>query len=201
VVALGALGFLVYTYAFYAFEVRVTALTPFHIAIIGLATWSLFLVVPALGSAPPEPSFGVRLPRRTTGSVALVIAALFGLQWIGQIAGVIGSRQMPSDLVELNVPTNIVWTLDLAFALPILVLAGFWLLLGRSWGPAIAVGWFVFGALTAVEILAIFAWDGAAGKSIVAPVVGLFVIVLVVQAMLAGLGLLPRPNRKTSIVH
>lgn len=201
VVALGALGFLVYTYAFYAFEVRVTALTPLHIAIIGLATWSLFLVAPALGSKPPDASFAARLPRRTTGAVSLVIAALFGLQWIGQVAGVISSRQMPSDLVELNVPTNIVWTLDLAFALPILVLAGVLLLLGRSWGPAIAVGWFTFGVLTAVEILAIFAYDNAAGKSLVAPVVGLFVMVLLVQAVLAGLGLLPPPNRKASMVN
>jgi hypothetical protein len=191
VVALGTLGFLVYTYAFYAFEVRVTALTPFHIAIIGLATWSLFLVVPALESEPPHPSFGARLPRRTTGGLSLVIAALFGLQWISQIGGVIRSGQLPADVVELNVPTNIVWTLDLAFALPILVVAGVWLLRGRPWGPAMVVGWFIFGVLTTV--------DNAAGKPLVAPVVGLFVVMLVVQAALAVVGLLPSSKRKVIV--
>jgi hypothetical protein len=200
VVALGALGFLVYTYAFYAFDVRVTALTPLHIAIIGLAFWSMFAVVPALGSDSPDASFATRLPRRTTGVVSLVIAALFGLQWIGQMAGVIRSGQMPADLVDLNVPTNIVWALDLAFALPILVVAGVWLLRGRPWGPAIAVGWFIFGVLTAVEILAIFAFDNAAGKPLVAPVVGLFVAVLAVLAVLACVGLLP-PEKGQEVVR
>ena len=199
VVALGALGFLVYTYAFYAFDVRVTVLTPLHIAIIGLAFWSVFAVVPVLGADSPDPSFGTRLPRRTTGVVSLVIAALFGLQWIGQIVGVIRSGQMPTDLVDLNVATNSVWTLDLAFALPILVLAGVWLLRGRPWGPAIAVGWFIFGVLTAVEILAIFAYDNAAGKPVVAPVVGMFVAMLAVLAVLATLGLLPADKKPTIV--
>lgn len=102
----GALGFLVYMYAFYAFEVRVTALTPLHVAIIGLAFWSMFAVVPALGSDSADASFATRLPRRTTGVVSLVIAALFGFQWIGQMAGVIRSGQMPADLVDLNVATK-----------------------------------------------------------------------------------------------
>jgi hypothetical protein len=156
----------------------------------------MFAVVPALGSDSPDASFATRLPRRTTGVVSLVIAALFGFQWIGQMAGVIRSGQMPADLV---VPTNIVWALDLAFALPILVLAGVWLLRGRPWGPAIAVGWFIFGVLTEVEILAIFAYDDAAGKPIVVPVVGMFVAVLAVLAVLAIVGLIPAEKGQEAV--
>jgi hypothetical protein len=196
VVALGVLGFLVYTYALYAFDVRVTILTPLHIAIIGLATWSLFLVVPALGLEPPVTNVGTRLPRRATGGLSLLLASFFALMWVGQMAGAIRSGQLPPEVVELNVPTNIVWTLDLAFALPILVVAGFWLLRARPWGPALAVGWFVFGALTALEILAIFAYDGAAGKPLEAPVVGLFAVMLAVQTALVFVGILPSPRRE-----
>lgn len=197
VIALGTLGFLIYTYAFYVFDVRATAVTPLHIAIIGLATWSLLLVVPVLESTPPDPGFGARLPRRAIGWLSLVLAAFFAVQWLGQIAGVIGSRQLPPDVVELNVPTNAVWTLDLAFALPILVVAGVWMLRGRPWGPAAVVAWFIFGALTSLEILAIFAYDSAAGKELAAPVVGLFVVMIIVQAALALAAFLPPPKRAT----
>ena len=51
-VAVGALGYLAYSYAIYAFSVVINAMTPIHIAILGLAAWGLVLV-------PHSPRMGV----------------------------------------------------------------------------------------------------------------------------------------------
>ncbi|MEO7294561.1 MAG: hypothetical protein ABIZ57_00310 [Candidatus Limnocylindria bacterium] len=61
-VAIGALGYLAYSYAIFGFSVVINPMTPVHIAILGLASWSLVIAVSGLGGAPP-----IRVAGRTTG--------------------------------------------------------------------------------------------------------------------------------------
>ena len=81
-VALAALGYLAYSYAIYAFSVVIDPLTPVHIAILGLATWSLVLTVFALDDATldrrvevPVPASGHRrVPHRRRGPLRDAVA-------------------------------------------------------------------------------------------------------------------------------
>jgi len=138
-VALGALGFVAYTYAIFAFSVVIGPATPLHIAIVGLATWSLVLMASSIEADDPDPALAARLPRRTTGAFLLVVAALFALTWLGLIAGAITSGRLPPAVAGLGLPTNPVYTLDLAFALPLLAVGGVRLLRGDERGPATAL--------------------------------------------------------------
>ena len=196
-VALAGLGYLAYNYAIFGFSVAINPMTPLHIAILGLSVWSLILAIIALAGSP-APAVGSRLLRRTTATFLLAVPALFAMLWSGQIAQAISSGVSPEQLAELGLPTNPVYTLDLAFALPFLASSGILLLRGARAGAAIAVaalGWVV---LMGLGILAIFAFDAAAGAAVPVPVVVVMCAITGVAGALTTAGLL-RPRHDAAM--
>ena len=186
VVAGGALGYLVYTYAIYAFQVVVNPLTPAHIAILGLAFWSLALVVSRPDRGLEE--VGGALPARTTAGFLILVVVMFGALWLGQIGSAITSGVLPAAVSDLGLPTSAVYTLDLAFALPVLAIAGVLLLRRSPGGPALALGGLVFVVLMALSILGLFAVQAVRGAETDVATVAVFAIVGVVGALLAVRG-------------
>ena len=168
-VALAALGYLAYSYAIYAFSVVIDPLTPVHIAILSLATWSLVLTVFALDRATLDPASRFRLPRRTTGGFLIAVAGLFGMLWLSQIAGAITSGRLPAAVSDLGLPTSPVYPLDLAFAVPLITVAGVWLIRRDRRGPAGAAVGLAFLTILGLSVLAIFAFEAAAGIAIEVP--------------------------------
>jgi hypothetical protein len=193
-VALAALGYLAYNYAIFGLSVVINAMTPVHLAILGLATWSLLLTLFGLDAATVDRARTGRLPRRAVGAFLTIVAALFALLWLGQIAGAISSGQLPSSVVELSLPTSAIYALDLAFALPLVALAGWWLLRDERQGPASALAALCWLVLMGLSVLAIFAVDaaagvaGASGLEALVPA-GIFVIITALAALLAVVGL------------
>jgi hypothetical protein len=181
-VAVGALAFLAYGYAIFAFAVETNPMTLLHYAILGLATWSIGLNL--AGSGVPAGT-GSAMPRRTTGIFLLVTAVLFALLWLGQIAGSIASGEPAPELVRLGLRANPVWALDLAFALPAFAVVGIGLLRGGDWAASAAVATLTFTVVMGASILAIFGLDGMAGAA-----VELMPVVLIGGIVLSALGLL-----------
>jgi hypothetical protein len=162
-VAIGALGYLAYSYAIYSFSVVINPLTPVHIAIFGLATWSLLLTVFGLDPAITDRASRLRVPRRAAGGFLLTAAALFAMLWLSQIAGTISTGNLPPGVAALNLPTSSVYALDLGFAIPLLTLSGWWLLHRNRLGPGSALAALSFIGLLGLSVLAIFAVDALAG--------------------------------------
>ena len=188
-VAIAALGYLAYTYAIYAFSVVINPLTPVHIAILGLTTWAFVLSVFGLDDATVDRAAGFRLPRRTMGGFLILVAALFALLWLSQIAGAITSGDLPTAVSDLELPTSAVYALDLAFALPLIMLAAVWLIRRDRRGPASAVAGLGFLVILGLSVLAIFAFEAAAGIAVEAPPIVIFGVVTVTAAILLGLAL------------
>lgn len=196
--AAGALGYLAYTYAIYSFQVVISPVTPVHIAVLGLATWSLVLMAVRLAQTTID--VGDRLPRRTTTAVLVAIVVMFAGLWLSQIAGAITSGALPTAVSDLDLPTSAVYTLDLAFALPVLALAAFLLARRDAHGPAIAVAGLVFIVLMALSILGLFAIQATDGVSVDPAITVVFAVIAVVGAVLASMGASPkspasRPSR------
>jgi hypothetical protein len=174
-VAIAALGYLAYSYAIFAFSVVINPLTPVHIAILDDAT--------------VDRASMFRLPRRTTGGFLILVAVLFALLWLSQIAGAITSGQLPTSVSDLNLPTSAVYVLDLAFALPLIALAAGWLIRRDRRGPASAVASLGFLIILGLSVLAIFAVDAAAGITVEVPPIAIFGVVIVTAALLLGFAL------------
>ena len=117
--------YLVYNYAIFAFSVAMNSLTAVHIAIFGLALWSL-LLTGTLGRCRGRSGSG--LSRRASGVFLVAVAVLFSFLWIGQIASTTTTGMLPPDLLKAGISTNPVYALDLAFFLPLCEIAGIGLL-------------------------------------------------------------------------
>lgn len=188
-VVLAALGYLAYSYAIYAFSVVIDPLTPVHIAILGLATWSLVLTIFGLDDATLDLASRFRFPRRTAGGFLIAVAGLFAMLWLSQIAAAITSGRLPVAVSDLGLPTSPVYSLDLAFAVPLITLAGVWLIRRDRRGPAGAAAALAFLVILGLSVLAIFAFDAAAGIGVEVPPIAIFGAVTVTAAILLWLGL------------
>lgn len=198
-VAVAALGYLAYSYAIYAFSVVINPMTPFHIAILGLVTWSLILSRFGLEDSTVDAASRLRLPRRTTGGFLTAIAGLFAVLWLSQIVSAITSGRLPTAISDLGLPTNPVYSLDLAFALPLIALAGVWLLRRDRRGPAAALAGLAFLVILGISVLAIFAFQAAAGIATPVPPIAIFGAVTATAALLLGLGLTGRSDEPRKI--
>jgi hypothetical protein len=192
--ALGALGYLVYGYAIFAFAVAVNAMTPLYYAILGVATWSTGFWLAALSNYAETAS--PRLPRRLSGVFLVAMAALFAVLWLGQIAASITSGERTPALVDLGLTTNPVWALDLAFALPAFAVAGVLLLRRARVAPRVALPLLVFASVMGASILVIFAFDAMAGAAVDAVPVALVGSIVLAATALSIVGLAqPQPVR------
>jgi hypothetical protein len=187
--AIASLGYLAYSYAIYAFSVVIDPLTPVHIAILGLATWSLVLTVFGLDGATVGLASRFRLPRRTTGGFLIGVAGLFAVLWLSQIAGAITSGRLPAAVADLGLPTSPVYSLDLAFAVPLITLAGVWLIRRDHRGPAGAAAGLAFLMILGLSVLAIFGFEAAAGMAVEVPPIAIFGAVTATAAVLLVIGL------------
>lgn len=160
--------YLVYNYAIFAFSVAMNQLTAVHIAILGLAAWSLLLA----GRTAVDGAEGLteRMSRRTAGGLLIGVAGVFGLLWLGQIASASATGILPPDLVKAGLTTNPVYALDLAIFLPLCAIAGIGLL-RRTSAAAFAFPMLIWVALMGAGVLGGFLLMGAAGDQIVVPVV------------------------------
>ena len=158
--AISGVLYMIYNYAIFAFAVEVNPLLAMYIAILSLAVWSLSLTLFA-GATPRTLLPG--LPRRTTAGVLIAVGILFALLWLGQIAGATFTGEIPVDLERAELPTNPVWTLDLAFFLPLCVVAAIGLLRRAPAAAAFALPMLIWLCLTSVGIVTAFVFATLGG--------------------------------------
>ena len=199
-VGFGVLGYLVYGYAIFAFAVATNAMTLFHYAILGLATWSLLASLMQLARTEGSVVPASRLPRRVTGWFLLATAAAFALLWLGEIAASISSGETAPAVAALGLVANPVWALDLAYALPFFGFAGLLLLRRHRFGPVAALPALVFVVVMGLSILVIFAFDAAAGAVVPLPPVLFIGTIVAVATGLAVLGVVgPATTRRAGL--
>ncbi len=184
--------YLVYNYAIFAFSVAMNPLTLMHIAILGLALWSLLLG----GREAVEGTEDVadRLNRRAAGGLLLAVGLLFGLLWLAQIVATSLSGTLPPDLIKAGVSSNPVYALDLAFFLPLCTVAGVGLL-RRSNAAIFAFPMLVWVPLMGGGVVGGIVLMAAAGDQTAVPVAVAITILGVASTILAVAAILrPRPD-------
>jgi hypothetical protein len=194
-VTLGALGYLFYTYAVFAFDAVLNPATPLYIAVVGLAVWSFAGLMPRIAEADVEATVGGQLRRRASGIFLLVIAVTFALLWLAQIGSAAITGQQPQALRDAGWPTSPIYVLDLAFLIPLSAVTGIRLLTGRRGALRYAVPLLVFIPVLTLGVLSItvFAVLGGQPFDFVQP--GIFVVTTVLGGLLAWLALDPRSRR------
>jgi hypothetical protein len=188
-VAIGALGCLVYSYVTYAFLIVLNPVTPLYIAVLGLSAWAVVTGLLQIDESELESTYDRPLLRRTTSAFMLAVVVIFAVNWLRQLATGITSGRLPSDLIAAGWPMNPVWVLDLGLVLPLIGLGGVRLLRRRAHGRAIAISVLVFQPLLLVTLLAMTVSMAISGQALDLALVAMFGAVALISAVLAALWL------------
>jgi hypothetical protein len=195
---LAGLLYLVYNYAIFAFSVAMNALTLLHIAIFGLSLWSL--VLGARTAAQAGSGIAERLSRRSSATVLIAVAALFGLLWLGQIATAGMTGTLSPDLVRAGISTNPVYALDLAFFLPLCALAGIGLL-RRNGGAAYGLPMLIWVPLMGAGVLGGFVLAAVEGDEVPIVVAAVIGVLCVASASLAAIAIVGPSSHVEDLTH
>lgn len=174
---LGALAYVLYTYAIYAFHVRFNPLFLVYVALFGL---SLYALIGGLATADLEglkARFANRGAARAVSVFLAVMGGLFYLAWLDEVVPALVVGEVPRSVAEAGTPTGAAHVLDMGWMLPAMVLAAYWLWRRRAVGYALAGGLLTFSALITLAIMAMMVAMNLYGQPVAAPVAGVFGVV------------------------
>ena len=194
-VVIGALLYLVYNYLIYTTSVAMNRIAIVYIATLGLSTWSLVLMVLRTDLTAAGGHVLKRLPGRTTAALLTVVALLFGLLWLSQIAAFTTSGTIPADLKRANLPANPVYALDLGLFLPLVLVGSVGLFRRRPTAAAFALPMLIWVLLTSAGVIGGFIFESSAGDTVSVPVAGLIGALAALAGALALWAIL-RPERR-----
>jgi hypothetical protein len=131
---LGALSYILYNAAIYAFAVAFNALFLFYVASLSLSFWAILVLLTRLDVNELRARFAENLPVRAFAVYVLAASGLFFALWVSQILPALFESTRPAFLAGTNLLTSPVHVLDLGFALPISALGAVWLWQRKGWG-------------------------------------------------------------------
>ena len=147
VVWLGTLAYLLYQAVMFCFATPVNKLFLFYIAYLGLAIWSIVVLLRATDLTGYIARLSPRLPARFIAGFALTLAVLNAYAWLASIIPAVLSTE-PSTLVQdTGLLTNPVYVQDLAIWLPLLFTSALATWRRKPWGMLVT------GAMLAMFVL------------------------------------------------
>jgi hypothetical protein len=184
-VAIGALAYLFYSFVTYAFLIVLNAATVLYIAVLGFGFWSFITGFATVDEEEIDELAARHLYRRLTGGFMLLIAALFALTWLREIAGSVVSGRLPAGLAAAGWPMNPVYVLDLGFVIPVVVVAALRLVRAKPGGARYAVPFLIFLPLLSTSVLLMTVFMAFDGQPLVMPMLVVFVAALAASTALA----------------
>jgi hypothetical protein len=158
---LGAAAYLLYNAFMFLFMSPFNSLFLAYVAMLGLAFWVVVTVLRAIDVKDFSKRFAVTIPLRPIAAFLAVIAALNALAWLVQIVPATFTSNPPAFLVGTGLSTPAGWVQDLAFWIPLMIVAAAWMWRRMAWGLVLAGALLVFGVLESVGI-AVDQWFGHA---------------------------------------
>jgi len=148
----GTVFYVLYSYIIYALGVHFNSLFLVYCVIFGTSLYAFLLCIIELNAI--QLRFGKRAPLRSTGIYFIVVAVLFYLLWLKDVVPAIIGGTVPATVSDNNLLVNPVHVLDLAVALPGLVVTAILLFRKHSLGYVFAPLYLVFTILLALALVA-----------------------------------------------
>ena len=198
VVWLGVTGYLLYTYASYAF---LTAFNQLYLVYVALFALTLFTLIAGIVRIDPTDLSKALDDHPVRGYVAFqaLVAGVLALLWLADVgpASLAGTR--PPSIAETTLPVPVIQSLDLGVVIPSFALSAALLWKQRAWGYVFTGVLLVKGTTLGLAVLAMIAFMLRAGQIVPLPQIVLFALL-----SLAGLVLtirfvraIPRSNSTT----
>ncbi|WP_137286875.1 hypothetical protein [Halorussus salinisoli] len=158
VVWLGALAYMLYTWASYALMLYFNELFLAYVALFGLSLFTFVGGVLRLDPGAVRDRLHGRLPIRVTSGYLAAIALFFAAGWLSEVVPATLRGAPPESVRLAGVPANVIHVLDLAVLLPATLLTAAWLWRRREWGYVLAGVLLVKFTTLGLAVLAMAAW-------------------------------------------
>jgi hypothetical protein len=149
---LGTLIYTVYSYAVYCFGVHFNALFLVYIGILGLSFYLLMGFLISLDAEEFKSWFDDKTPVKMTSTFLIIVAGLFYLIWLKDIVPPLIDGKVPELVKEYNLPTNPIHVMDLAIALPGVMISAMLLRKKHALGYVLAPSFIIFIVVMAIAI-------------------------------------------------
>jgi hypothetical protein len=181
---LGALTYVVYTYAIYAFVVEFNPLFLVYVALLGCSLYALIGGLATTDFEGLRASFARETPVRAVSIFLAAMAVLFYFTWLSEVVPALIAGEVPQSVTDNGTPTNAVHVLDMAWILPAVALTAVWLRRGRARGYALAGVLLAFLTLLAIAIVAMMVAMSLYGQPVA---LGMGAVFGVLSAISAGM--------------
>jgi len=148
----GTVFYVLYSFVIYAFGVHFNSMFFLYCATLGLSFYLLFLVIHEAGRTEVEGWFGPGLPSRFIGSYLILVAVMFYVLWLKDTLPAVLGGSVPSTVSDYDLVVNPVHVLDMAVALPGLIVAALLLIRKRRLGYILASIALVFTIILAIAL-------------------------------------------------
>lgn len=183
VVWLGVTGYLLYTYASYAF---MTAFNELYLVYTTLLWLTLFTFVGGmirLDADTLKRSIGDASVRSYVG-FHLLLSVLITALWLSEILPATIAGTVPPSIEEAGLPTSVIYSFDLGIIVPAFVLTAYWLRKGQPWGYAFTAVLLVKIATLGGAVLAMAAYMIRDGQDVPLPQIVIFGLLTLVSVLL-----------------
>ncbi|WP_416840954.1 hypothetical protein [Haloferax sp. DFSO52] len=173
VVWLGVTGYLLYTYASYAFMTAFNELYLVYVALFGLTLFTLVGGILRLDATTLRETMGDH-PVRSYVAFQVAVAVVVAGLWLSEIIPATLAETIPSSIREMGVPVNVIHSLDLAVFLPALAVTAYWLWRGETRGYALTGILLVKATTLGLAVLSMVVFMALDGQTVVVPQVVTF---------------------------
>jgi hypothetical protein len=142
----GAVAYLLYNGILLSFLTPINDLFLLYIATLSLAIFTTIVFVAAAGDHEPAGHLA-RLPARPLALWVWFIVAVNTVLWLADIVPALLGDDPASLVAGTGVATSVLYIQDLAFWLPAMALAGWWLWQRKPLGILLTGSWLVFGVM------------------------------------------------------
>ncbi|MBN2245946.1 MAG: hypothetical protein JW755_08880, partial [Candidatus Aminicenantes bacterium] len=150
--------------------------------ILGLSIYSFILIIYELSKRDVENWFKPKVPAKASGIYLLVVSMMFYFLWLKEIIPAVISNTVPKSVSDYNLLVNPVHVIDIAFALPGLIITAVLLMKKNRYGYIFAPIAFVFVIILAVALAAMVLMVKIRDLSDEGSVAVIFVVLAVISA-------------------
>lgn len=180
----GTVLYILYSFVIYGFGVHFNQLFLLYCFILGLSLYTFILMMYILNSLDTGRWFSSKAPVRSVSIFLFVIAVMFYLLWFKDIIPAIVNKSVPESVSNYNLLVNPVHVIDIAFALPGLIITAFILLKKKHLGYILAPISLVFIINLAIALTGMVVMEKIRGISDDISIAVIFVILAVISIFL-----------------
>jgi hypothetical protein len=185
VVWLGVTGYMLYTYASYAFMTAFNELYLVYTTLLWLTLFTFVGGMARLDAATLKRELG-RVSVRPFVAFHLSLVGLVSFLWLSEILPATLAGTTPASIADPGLPTSVIYSLDLGIVVPAFALTAYWLWNGRPWGYAFTAVLLVKVATLGGAVLSMVVYMVLDGQTVPLPQIVIFGALTAISLGLMG---------------